>query len=168
MAENNEAPQEKSKGSKLWMLIAALALVVAGDLTFRVLSYFKAPSASAAAASAEGGEKKAGPEKPKKSEVKGTMNLEPFLVNLADKESVCYLKATFQLGLAAAMKEVEASVVAASRDAILSLLSSKTAEQILSVEGKEHLRGEIRDRVNAVLPEGKVLEVYIVDFVVSQ
>jgi flagellar protein FliL len=167
MADKNETPQEKSKASKLWILIAALVLVVAGDLTFRVLSYFSAPKTSALA-SAEGGEKKAEAEKAKKPEVKGTMNLDPFLVNLADKESISYVKATFQLGLDKAPGEVEAPVVAAARDTILSLLSAKTAEQILTVEGKTQLREEIRNRVNAVLPESKVLEVYIVDFVVSQ
>jgi len=166
MADNNETPQEKSKGSKLWILIAALVLVVAGDLTFRVLSYFSAPKTSAQAA--EGGNKKSEPEKPKKQEVKGTMNLDPFLVNLADKESVSYVKATFQLGLDKAPGEVEAPVIAAARDTILSLLSAKTTEQILTVEGKTQLREEIRNRVNAVLPASKVLEVYIVDFVVSQ
>jgi flagellar FliL protein len=168
MAENQETPQEKSKGSKLWILITVLILVVTGDLTFRALNYFSAPRTSAAAASTEGADKKAEAEKARKHEVKGTMSLDPFLVNLADKESVSYVKATFQLGLDKANAELESPVIAAARDAILSLLSAKTADQILSLEGKTRLREEIRDRVNAVLPESKVLEVYIVDFVVSQ
>ena len=167
MAENQVKPQEKSNGSKLWILIAVLILVVTGDLTFRVLNYFSAPKTSAAA-STEGADKKAEAEKARKHEVKGTMNLDPFLVNLADKESVSYVKATFQLGLDKANVEVESPVIAAARDAILSLLSAKTAEQILSLEGKTRLREEIRDRVNGLLPASKVLEVYIVDFVVSQ
>jgi flagellar basal body-associated protein FliL len=53
------------------------------------------------------------------------------------------------------------------RDSIISLLSSKTAGQILTPEGKDKLREEIRLRVGAISPGIKILEVYIVDFVVQ-
>jgi flagellar FliL protein len=53
------------------------------------------------------------------------------------------------------------------RDTIISLLSSQTSAQILSPEGKNKLREEIRDRINAVAPKAKVQEVFIVEFIVQ-
>ena len=112
-------------------------------------------------------------EKPKElaitEQVKDTLALEPFLVNLADQDEVHFAKTTFQLGLGAKAKEESRSpiAVAAIRDSIISLLSSKRAEQILSPQGKDELRKEIRTKVNQLSPNLKVIEVFIVDFVVQ-
>lgn len=175
MADEVEAiPQEKSKGGKLWILIVVLSVIVACDLAFRVMSYFGSPKPATAAESADSSKVtdrkiSSEPAKPKKTEVNAVVELSPFLVNLADKDSSYYLKATFQLGTALEDEETVKNnvVIPAIRDTILSLLSSKTSEQILSTEGKAKLREEIRNRINAVLPKGRVQEVYIVDFVVS-
>jgi flagellar FliL protein len=65
-------------------------------------------------------------------------------------------------------KEGESAVsVPAMRDAVITLLSSKTSEQILTTEGKNKLREEIKSRINSLSPKIKVVEVYIVDFVVQ-
>jgi flagellar FliL protein len=53
------------------------------------------------------------------------------------------------------------------RDSIITLLTSKTAEQILTAQGKVKLREQIKTRMNELSPELKVVEVYIVDFVVQ-
>jgi len=99
------------------------------------------------------------------------MNLEAFLVNLADMESTRFLKVTFRLGLDNAKSGEEYTsdpvILAATRDKIITLLSTKTAEELLTREGKARLRNEIREQVNSVLPEGKVVEVFIMDFVVQ-
>lgn len=157
MVESKKGGGAKKKLPKLWILIAALVLVVGvGGAAFFALPHFK-KSANAAPAEKE------------KVAVKAILPLEPFLVNLADEGDARFVKATFQLGLEEEWKgEAKNSVVvAAMRDSILSLLSSKTAEQIKTSQGKGSLREEIRSRVNAISPEIKVLEVYIVDFVVQ-
>ena len=101
--------------------------------------------------------------------MKATLVLDAFLVNLADKDEVRFLKTTFQLGLAEEPKEEAKSPVSSRLFAIRSshLLTSKTAEQVLTSQGKEKLREEIRSRIRTVAPSMKVLEVYIVDFVVQ-
>jgi flagellar FliL protein len=73
------------------------------------------------------------------------------------------------LGLAEELDEENKSTVSipAMRDSIITLLSSKTAEQILTSHGKDKLRDEIRSRINAISPRMRVVEVYIVDFVVQ-
>jgi flagellar FliL protein len=151
-------PQKKS--GKRWILIAGIALVVLGGLAFGAFSYFRGSGSSGSGDEIHAAGKEL---------AKATMALEPFLVNLADTEESRFVKTTFQLGLAEELKEEgkDPIATAAMRDSIITLLSSKTSEQILTSEGKEKLRGEIRTRVNAIAPELKVLEVYIVDFVVQ-
>ncbi len=167
MAEKlDETPLEKPKSGKVWaVLIAVLILVVAGDITLRAMTYFKTTGnhgwfTKAAAAAAE---------KSQKPEIKSTMNLDTFLVNLADKEDIRFVKAQFQLGMTEENEEVTKNpvVLAATRDAIISLLTSKTSDQVMTPQGKDKLREEIMNRVNAILPKGKVCEVFIVDFVVQ-
>jgi flagellar protein FliL len=152
-----EAPKKSKKGL---ILIGSIALVVVlgagGFFGFRYYKGKNNPSAAQKAAEAS-----------KKEEVKATLALEPFLVNLADKDESRFVKTTFQLGLAEEMKEESKSSVPAMRDSIITLLSTKTAEQILTSQGKDKLREEIRTRVNAISPKIRVLEVYIVDFVVQ-
>jgi flagellar FliL protein len=99
------------------------------------------------------------------------MNLDSFLVNLADVDATRFVKVTFRLGLNESKLGEELAgdpvVLAATRDTIITSLGTKTSEEMLTVEGKEKLRKEIRERVNKVLPKGQVVEVYIMDFVVQ-
>jgi len=52
-------------------------------------------------------------------------------------------------------------------DILNTLLTSKTFDQIYTVEGKEALREEIRKEINARLPELGVIAVYFTEFVVQ-
>lgn len=106
----------------------------------------------------------------RRMEVKGIIPLEPFTVNLADTDSVRFLRAAFQLGMAEEMKEVpgkDSIEISTIRDVILGVLSSKTTDQVMSTDGKENLREEIRVIINDRLPKNRVAEVFIVDFVVQ-
>jgi flagellar FliL protein len=161
IVESKPDEKPKTKSRKVWILIGSLVLVlVAGGLTFLAFPYFRgAKSGSEGMTGAAG----------KHEQVKATLGLDPFLVNLADENAVRFVKTTFRLGLAEKWNEKEDGSVeiAAIRDTIISLLSSKTAEQIITNKGKNKLREEIRTRVNSISPEIQVLEVYIVDFVVQ-
>jgi len=161
MVENKagaEAPKEKSRKGLILAGSLIFVLALGGVAFFAYVHFFK-------------GNKKI--EAPKEiaitEQVKDTLALEPFLVNLADQDETHFAKTTFQLGLGEkAGEETKNSVaIAAIRDSIISLLSSKRAEQILSTQGKDELRKEIRTRVNQLSPKLKVVEVFIVDFVVQ-
>ncbi len=161
--ENKHAVETKGNSKKFLILIGIVGLiVVAGGISFLTIPSFRGARAALWA-------KFSGNESDKNQHVKATLALEPFLVNLADTDEIRFVKTTFQLGLAEEPKEEDknAATVAAIRDSVISLLSSKKAEQILTPQGKETLRQEIRSRVNALSPKTKVLEVYIVDFVVQ-
>jgi len=167
--EGQEVVVEKKSKKLVWILIAAAALVVAGGGGLLLMKYLRPPQASAAAGgegpvSREGGQGATG-------QVKSTFTLDPFLVNLADEENTRFVKVTLRLGLdQAGLGERLAEdpvVVAATRDKIISILTTRTSGQILSSEGKDKLRGEIRDSLNPLLPRGRIVEVYIMDFVVQ-
>ncbi len=49
------------------------------------------------------------------------------------------------------------------RDIIVIEAGSFTAEELVTNEGKEKLKSKVRDRINAVLATGKVLEVFITE-----
>jgi flagellar protein FliL len=164
IVENKVETESTKKSGKPWILIGIIALVlIAGGAAFWAYPHFIGGSQS-------GSDAKAGHvPKPVLEQVKATLALEPFLVNLADTEESRFVKGTFQMGLAEELSEKEKDTVAiaAVRDSIITLLSSKTADQILTPQGKDKLREEIRARVNVVSPQLKVLEVFIVDFVVQ-
>ncbi|NIQ00944.1 MAG: hypothetical protein GWM98_11445, partial [Nitrospinaceae bacterium] len=52
-------------------------------------------------------------------------------------------------------------------DSILVLLSSKTFEDVYSVQGKYKLKDEITTRVNRFLTMGHVKEVYFSEFIIQ-
>jgi flagellar FliL protein len=162
IVENKTEVDPPRKSLKRWILIGSVVLlIVVGGLGYLAYPYIKGSRNS-------GVNKKAGAYSIHER-VKAILSLDPFLVNLADANESRFLKTTFQLGLAEDLEEEgkDSISIAAMRDSIITLLSSKTAEQILTSQGKDKLREEIRSRVNAISPKIKVVEVYIVDFVVQ-
>jgi flagellar protein FliL len=169
VVENKAGATAKGKSGKMWILVGVLVLAVAGGAAYFAVPYFKAGRQASAGSKQNPGSKESEPAGARHEKVKSTLDLEPFLVNLADTDEIRFVKTTFKLGLAEELGEEDKNpvVIAAMRDSIISLLSSKTAEQILTPEGKDKLREEIRSRAGAISPKIKVLEVYIVDFVVQ-
>ena len=160
MPEHNgvQIPEAREKGKRVLLIILAL-VVLGGGGAFLALKNAGAPRDATS--------KEASPTE----RIKSMMYLDAFLVNLADAEDARFLKVTFRLGLDRENLGEEYAedpiILAATRDRILALLSTKTAEEMLSPEGKERLRAEIRDKVNPIFPKGKIVEVFILDFVVQ-
>ena len=171
------------KKSKMMLVVILLLLVVVGAGGFFGWKYFKAKAEMTAQAAASGHdeEEHGDEEKPKKGKKKkkdkekekgegATVNFEPFLVNLADKEASRYLKTSIRL-LVPNKEAAEAiakgeTFMPRMRDTILTLLSTKTADEMTSNEGKEKLKKEILEKVNEYLPEGAD-DVFFTDFVVQ-
>jgi len=160
--ENAEKPAGKRKLGLAWILLGVVGLIAAAGFGFQAFKYFKGADAKPAAGAIE---------KVEATTVQSTLNLEPFLVNLADEGQAHFVKASFQLGLsekeAGKVLAADPVFLAAARDSIISLLTVKSAGDILTSAGKDLLRQEIQERVNSLMPQGKVQQVYIVDFVVQ-
>ncbi|MBN2241195.1 MAG: flagellar basal body-associated FliL family protein [Acidobacteria bacterium] len=165
--ENKKGKTGKGTMKKLWIIIAILVVLTAVGLTLG-LSHFKGVHLAVTDPESAGGLEAEQTASGKPKPVTATLALDSFLVNLADEDSARFVKASFRLGLAEEPDEKKIEVtVPAIRDSIITLLSSKTAEQIRTPQGKDKLREQIRTRVNSILTEVEVVEVYIVDFVVQ-
>lgn len=155
-----EAAPKKKKRSKL-ILLAPLVLLLAG---VPAGAYFWMHRA-AAAKEGEGGKE---PVKPDNS---GVMTMDPFTVNLADKESPRFLRIT--IGLVVDDKEVieelkkDSLKQARLRSTMLELLAQQTAEHLTSPEGKNELKHAIAERATDALKPLKVTDVLFSDFVVQ-
>jgi flagellar FliL protein len=166
---------KKRKWSWYWIVLAALVLITSVGTGLFAWRYFTHAGGEGAPPVSEGSQGNAAAHQAADAKqvlaAKSTLSLDPFVVNLADKTDLRFVKATFHLGLAEEDETATKNpvIIAATRDAIISLLSTKTSDQILTVEGKNHLRREIRERVNAFFAgtKAKVQEVYIVEFVVQ-
>ncbi|MFH0810799.1 MAG: flagellar basal body-associated FliL family protein [Pseudomonadota bacterium] len=94
--------------------------------------------------------------------------MEPFIVNLVDPLGRRYLKVKIELELDNPLALEEAKKRDAQmRDSIITLLTSKSYEDIDSAEGKLTLRQEVISRANQFLRTGKAVNAYFTDFVVQ-
>ena len=100
----------------------------------------------------------------------GVVPLEPFLVNLADPGGSRYLRTTLKLVVAdeKAAERVAKNEVAMTRvrSAILELLTTRTADQLVTADGKTSLKHAIAERVTPIVGV-PVADVLFADFVVQ-
>jgi len=161
MAEGDAvAVPETKKKSKLfiWIILGASILLVGGG-GFLAKNYFG------------GGQPAEHGDANPISRVKSVMSLDAFLVNLADTDTTRFVKVTFRLGLDEEKLGEEYAkdpvILAATRDKINSILSLKTSDELLKIEGKDLLRKEIREQVSRLLPKGEIVEIFIMEFIVQ-
>ncbi len=114
-------------------------------------------------------EKQVNPEHETLSEIGPLYPVEPITVNLkTPDEKDRYLIATLSLELDDKLlsNELDAKI-AVIRDKIILILSSKTIEDVSSVRGKKEICDEIKEKLNAMLTDGKIRNIYIVKFIIQ-
>ncbi len=95
-------------------------------------------------------------------------SLEPFIVNIYDGQELRYLKVKVEMEMANPGVKAELDGrLAAVRDAVLVVLTSKTLQDIQDAQGKNQLKEEILVSVSKILAQGKVVKIYFTDFVVQ-
>jgi flagellar FliL protein len=123
----------------------------------------------AEAAQAGGEEKKAEPAVDPSDT--GVLSLDPFLVNLADKDSPRFLRATIRLVVGPKKQAAELNeddvAKARIRSSVLELLTEQTSDKVVTPEGKAALKKTIVERSSKILSEGKVTDVLFSEFVVQ-
>jgi flagellar FliL protein len=180
-----QAESAAPKKSKVGLILIALVVLMAAAAGFFGWQYFKSSKANASMQADTGHEEEEVAESPKAKHEKGkssksghteasdgaTINFEPFLVNLADKDASRYLRATMRVVVA--NKEMAERItsgevlVSKIRDAILNILCTKISTEIITSEGKEKLKKEILEKLNSFIPEGPAQDVFFTDFVVQ-
>jgi flagellar FliL protein len=94
--------------------------------------------------------------------------LEPFVVNISDRERDRFLKLKTEIELSSAEVAVELEQrLPQIRDLIISLLGAKSFDEVRSIEGKNFLREEMLLRINSLLVTGKAKAIYFTEFVVQ-
>jgi len=96
--------------------------------------------------------------------------LKSFIVNLADKKGVGkrYLKVTMEIEVAGdEQKALVNHKVAQLRDTILLMLSSRTIEEITSMEAKLELKQMLLARMNRAVGKDVIQRIYFTEFVVQ-
>lgn len=147
----------KAKKTHKMLLIGIITVIVLGGGASAFSFFIKAGSD-------EGNKKEAA----KAAEQVVILPLEPFIVNLGGNEGAKYLKATLNIELS----KTDASERAKARtpqirDTVIMLLTGKTAESLVSPEGKIQFKDEVSMGVNQILGENIVKNVYFTDFVMQ-
>jgi len=94
--------------------------------------------------------------------------LETFIVNLVDPHGKRYLKARISLELENQLVVPEIEMrLPQFRDSILTMLASKTYDDIIQLEGKYQLRAEIIVMLNRHLKTGKIKNIYFTEFIIQ-
>lgn len=178
----DKSATNKGGGFKMYFIIMiALQVVLAAGGYFLVIKYLKPDPAFHQVVE----EQKKAEEKPKVEEVPHQIyNIEDIVVNPAGTGGSRYLSVSIGVDMdvpkateeEAKKGEGEGETKSKSpldekkpqlRDALISLLSSKTIDQLTSVEQKDHLRSEIMDSFSKILFPAKVHNIFFIDYVLQ-
>lgn len=166
VVEQNE--QERSGGKnkkKLLFLIIGVVVIAAGVVgalfAFGIIGGGDAGEDAGDAAVAA-------PQTAKPVVALPTVVLESFVVNLSDKDQNHFLKTTIAIELAneAMVAEIEKRKEKI-KDAVITLLSGKSVQQVRDGKGKLKLKQEITLRLNEILGANSVSEVLFTEFIIS-
>ncbi|MBO8143706.1 MAG: flagellar basal body-associated FliL family protein [Thermodesulfobacterium sp.] len=152
--EGNQKPKKGSKKKLLLFLISGLLIMILAGVMVLFLT------------SPKGEEEK----EVKKEHHKETFiyAMEPVVVNLFDPTGKRYLQIglAFELGdkkLEEEVKNNEPKI----KDVVISVLSSKTPEEVLQPEAKELIKNELLHKINSALGEEVILNIYITQYIVE-
>ncbi len=179
---NQEGGKKRGKGKLIIILIVILLLVGVGiGVKMFVLGGKKKAPAKKEAPKVAQQEATAPPPEPESYGPVSESNLSPvvigpLIVNLADVGGDRYLKIKLVLlEVPSAAKKIEKKKEktgislqdAIIRDTIISVLSSKTSDDLLSVSGKEELKNELITAINQALHKNLVRKIYFLDFIIQ-
>jgi flagellar FliL protein len=107
-----------------------------------------------------------------------TVTLEPVLVNLADRSGNGYLRIALALRIAdaspskgrveAESKGSDKAPDAALRDTVLMVLGRQTSDVLLTVDGKEQLKKELKEAISEHNPETRAIDLFFTEFLVQR
>lgn len=106
---------------------------------------------------------------PEDEDVKNIIELQPFIVNLADTEQARYLRMSVSVGVGGegGSEKPDQLFITRVRNAMLAIMSDKSSDEILSTEGKGKLRKDLLRAAQAAADEPEIHAIYITDFIVQ-
>ncbi|MBT0878613.1 MULTISPECIES: flagellar basal body-associated protein FliL [unclassified Campylobacter] len=172
MAENEEVVAPKSKGSSLVLILVTVLLLVVliiGGLVIFLLMGSGDEEKADESVKTEQVEKKPAKKKNEMSADVGVIYpLDGFTVNLVSDSGTKYLKCKIELeqNIETLTPELDKKIPII-KDKIIETLSSKSVEEISTGKGKERLKEEIINKINEVLNDGFIKNIYFTDFVIT-
>ena len=170
------AGEEEKKGLPIKLILIVVGvLALAGGGYFAYTNFFQEEAVEESAEGGKEGEEGAdgadgadGEKEELPPDVGVMFTMDPFVVNLAGSKGKRFLKVTTTLELSSpeVNPEFEENLQKIT-DSILVLLSSKSFEDVYSVQGKFKLKDEITTRVNRFLVIGHVKDAYFTEFIVQ-
>ncbi len=175
MAEEKteEVIEKKSSGNMVLIIVIVLLvlLLIGGGL---VAYFLLSGSDEAVVDTAAAPQTKSMPAKKRSKRSTDYLTVGPmypmnqFIVNLLSENGSRFLKATVNLEmdkpeLSAELDKKKPLI----RDIIIRTLSSKTFEEVSTIKGKDRLKDEIVNKINDVLADGQIKDIFFTDFVVQ-
>ncbi len=146
--------KEKPKFNKLLIILPLLVVLLGGA---GAGAYFKFVRASGESV-----------EEKKEEEVPIYLEMDTFMVNLADPGGKRFLKATIKLRVSSPHVAEECKLRSFEiRDLVLMILTSKESEEIIKPEDKMILKKQVIEALNRTLRKGQALDVYFTEFLVQ-
>ncbi|MBE3606955.1 flagellar basal body-associated protein FliL [Campylobacter sp. RM13119] len=180
MADEIEEGKSKNGGSKSVLIVIIVAifvllLIVGALVAFLLLG--DDDTAQANAAMQQPQQQQVAQFTPASQSNKRTVNyanmgpiypLDQFIVNLLSENGSRFLKTKIDMEQSAETLTPELDKKKALlRDIIIVTLSSKTYEEVSTSKGKDKLKDEIVGKLNEVLSDGYIKNIYFTDFVVQ-
>ena len=179
MAEEVEEKKAKKGGNGALMIIIiaifVLLLVIGGLVAFLMLSSDEPKEANMATPAQTQTQTQAAPAQNKAkrggndySNMGPIYPLDQFVVNLLSENGSRFLKTKIDLEQSDELLTAELDKKKALlRDIIIRTLSSKTYEEVSTAKGKDRLKDEIVGKLNEVLNDGYIKNIFFTDFVVQ-
>ena len=159
--EGEEEDQPARKFPLKWIIIGVVVLVLAGGgyVGWGMLNPLLEQMG------ADGGQ---APDAEAVIEVGAMFDMDPFVVNLNEAGGKRYLKSKVEIEYVGDNVRLElANRLPQLRDVILLHLSSKSLDEIRSVDGKIELKNALIKRINQVMKQGKIRNLYFTQFVIQ-
>lgn len=171
MAEEIQENKSKKSGNLILIIIVGvlvLLLVVGGLVAFLLLSSSDTPQAQSQPMQQNVSTQKQQQRVSDYVNIGIMLPLDQFIVNLLSENGGRFLKTSMNLELNSEnlIPEIDKKKPLI-RDIIIRLLSSKTYEEVSTSKGKERLKDEIVGKLNEVLTDGHIRNLYFTDFVVQ-
>jgi flagellar protein FliL len=179
-------PGAKAQGPSTKLVMMLLAVNIVAMIAFAFLAWrgaskraqeaslsdIKVEEGASHGAAAEGGEHGGGGhggEKGKEGEAaKDLFIKESFTANLRDTANRRFAKVDVEIEVPDDFVREDVNRIRPKiRDFILVVLSSKTYEEIESLDGRNFLREEIKNKINGYLTRGQIKNVYFTQFIIQ-
>ncbi|HHY81545.1 MAG TPA: hypothetical protein GX505_02570 [Clostridiales bacterium] len=95
-----------------------------------------------------------------------TYPMEEIIVNLKDGSHFLKIRIALGYNLPDDKKDITKNEVQA-RDAVLTILRNKSAEDLMSPRAEEDLKDEIQNKLNQFFPEKIVTDIFLMDFLIQ-